>query len=243
MADCMARMDFWLGAEPSTEAPAAASWVYVYDDNGDLRWARMQDDEGFTNITIAFHYDERGNLERAVMNPKADGQGQYVDYRYDADRNVLAETDDRGDGSIQARTWTEWMGDLRVGARTDHNADGQVDRWSSFWTDASAFASETFEDIVVPDGDEAERQEYDDLGRLIRTDSDRDGDGGVDRSVWRGYDAAGRIAWKDADNDADGRADTTAIWHWWCPAGRVSSAEGGRLQTLAAPSTVAVERR
>lgn len=216
MADCVAQMEF----QPEVDGPTAATWTYRYNESGDMWWATMEDSTGFTNIVMTFGYDPQGRLIQIQTNPRPDGGAtQSVSYAYDAGDLILAESDDRSDGTVDRITRIAWAGGQQTGSATDKDADGDDDSWTVTWTEDSTFRLLEFEEHVTRDSDSGERYRYDALGRLTETLVDQDGDGSTDRTVWRGYDASGRITWKDADNDGDGVTDTTASWTWWCPGG------------------------
>ncbi len=214
MANCTARMEF--RTDPA--GPAVSEWDYRYDDDGDLRWAQMQDPSGHVNMRLAFEYRSPGELSQVLTNPGKDGRGgAETDYIWQDGDPVLAwsESAERAGALSVTRTW--WAEGARVESATDSNCDGRADSFETFWTDASPFGLERELDGLDADSAYQERFSYDELGRLVRSELSRDGTGSVDRTVWRGYDDAGRILLKSADNDGDGVADTEASWAWWCP--------------------------
>ncbi len=180
--------------ESASLAPAAAMRNIDTDGDGtrDDRRETDSDYDGTADRVETWTYHANGSVERHAIDSDGDGTVDTAT-TYDASgRRVRLVSDSDGDGTQETETWSYHANGTVERHTVDHESDGTVD----------------------------EATTYDAAGQRVRLDSDSDGDGTKETTVWS-YHAGGSVEREKADGDSDGNFERTSVdtdadgsWDW-----------------------------
>lgn len=216
-------------------ADCTAEGAYDIHPEDDLvdQYQLVSFDHGGNLLSMAFRtrFDSEPTEEWAMENIYEDGLLVQVDaeywsnvlpvrskwslyYEYDEEgREVVAENDDRSDGSVEQTTWTTYEDGVLVAQEKDKTGDLVVDESTVLLYDE---AGNPVEIEIDDDGDGSTDsrwfQDFDSSGQLIVEELDADVDSTLDFRMERLWDAEGLQVEVATDSDVDGEADQIENW-------------------------------
>lgn len=192
------------------------------------------DGDGELDLSYRREHDAQDHLVLEATDNGADGSDDNLtEYAWDGDLEVMRRTDFNGDGAWetveertytdglltgwtldvgddgevdQSRTWTHDAGGHVLVDELDSNADGTVDARYTYVWDGDLLVEERYDSNADGVVDRSFSHTYDEQGRQVRTELDKDGDGVTDEIGVKEWDGDDLIALR-VDSDADGTWD------------------------------------
>lgn len=193
--------------------------VYYYDDNGNVRLRKGDEDvDGTADFAYEFEYDSRNRITSEIHDDDltADGVAMHRTWEYvEVDGRVVRifeEFDSQDDGTVDKNATSFFDADaLRFKYAGDNDLDGEADyQYEYSYDDKRRLTEERFD--AGADGTLDQRflfTYFEEQGRLVRRkfEWDIDGDGTIDGQGHAYWDADGNRVQEDGDSDLDGTVD------------------------------------
>ncbi len=187
--DDAGRMSGLVSSDENGTTELSISWTY--DDDAGLAERRDRNSEGYLINWFAYAYDALGRKTvQNTLDPLSGEVFSREEYKYDADGNLTRRTVYASDGSVDKQTVSEYDNNGNETRHTESNA-GIITKWveTEYGADGSILQTVTRN----PDGSvmDTELWEYDASGLHTKTER-RSADGTL-------------MMWIEYDHDAEGR--------------------------------------